>query len=262
MARLSESIAELRRDGDRYTIDAPEEWAQGRTLYGGMTLALAYEAARRYFDDLPPLVSAQCVFVGPAQGKLHFLPGLLRRGRSTTMVAVEAVGDDGPVLRASFVFAHPRDSGVTIGAPPITDADDPESSRSLFPEGDGRAPGFTRNFDMRLGAGQQGGTGGDPMMAVWTRFTEPPGVDPVTALLAIADAPPPAAIVRFPVMGPLSSVTWHIDILTIPDNMDGWFLARAEADRASRGMTTQDMKLWSADGDCLAIGRQQIAIFV
>ncbi|MCM8556546.1 thioesterase family protein [Sphingomicrobium sediminis] len=262
MPALSDAIAQLERDRDRFTIQAPEDWAQGRTLYGGMTLALAHEAARLYFDDLPPLKSAQCVFVGPAQGKLHFLPGILRKGRSTTMVAVEAVSDDGPVLRASFVFAAPQASGIEVTPPPLPDVLPPDEAGPLFPGNNSRAPGFTANFDMRLGAGSQGGSGGEPMMATWAKFIDQPGVDATTALLALADAPPPAAIVRFPVMGPLSSVTWHIDLLEEPDNVDGWHLLRAEAEQAEDGMTTQDMKLWSEDGRCLAIGRQQIAVFV
>ena len=259
---LAAAFETLARDGDRFTIEAPEAWAQGRTLYGGMTMALAHEAARRYFDYLPPLKSAQCVFVGPAAGRLHFLPGMLRKGRSTTMVAVEAVSDDGPVLRASFVFASPRESGVTVEAPALPEVLPPEESGPLFPGDADRAPGFTANFDMRLGAGAMGGSQGEAMMATWTRFRERPGGDPTSALLALADAPPPAAITRFPVMGPLSSVTWHIDLLQPPGPVDGWYLLRAEAEQAADGMTTQDMKLWAEDGTCLAIGRQQIAIFV
>ncbi|MEN3973438.1 thioesterase family protein [Sphingomicrobium sp. XHP0235] len=262
MANLSDALQSFARDGDRFTIVAPEAWAQGRTLYGGMTLALAHEAARRYFDDLPPLRSAQCVFVGPASGRLHFMPGLLRRGRSTTMVAVEAVSDEGPVLRASFVFGADRESEVSVDSPPLPQVLAPEQSGPLFGHSESRAPGFTANFDMRLGGGSQGGSGGEAMMAVWSRFTEAPDCDPTTALLAIADAPPPAAITRFPVMGPLSSVTWHVDMIAPWDDPAGWVLARAEADQAASGMTTQDMKLWSECGDCLAIGRQQIAIFV
>ncbi|MBW0145386.1 thioesterase family protein [Sphingomicrobium clamense] len=261
MARLAESFEALVRDGDRFTIEAPTEWAQGRTLYGGMTLALAHEAARRYFDDLPPLLSAQCVFVGPASGTIHFLPGLLRRGRSTTMVAVEAVGDQGPILRASFVFGASRDSAVSVDAPGLPEVSTPDDAIPLFATGNERAPGFTANFDMRLGGGAQGVSGGEPMMATWARFREAPGANPVSALLALADAPPPAAITRFPTLAPLSSVTWHIDLVEQPDDVDGWHLLRANAEHAADGMTTQDMKLWREDGLLLAIGRQSIAIF-
>ncbi|MCJ8191923.1 thioesterase family protein [Sphingomicrobium aestuariivivum] len=261
MARLAESFDALRRDGDRFTITAPEAWAQGRTLYGGMTMALAHEAARRYFDDLPPLRSAQCVFVGPAAGRVHFLPGILRKGRSTTMVAVEAVSDDGPVLRASFVFGSSRDSAVAVEAPGLPEVSTPDEAIPLFATGNERAPGFTANFDMRLGGGAQGVSGGEPMMATWAKFRDPPGGDPVSALLALADAPPPAAITRFPQVAPLSSVTWHIDLVARPEEVDGWHLLRAEAEHSGEGMTTQDMKLWREDGQLLAIGRQNIAIF-
>ncbi|WP_265562277.1 acyl-CoA thioesterase [Sphingomicrobium arenosum] len=259
--RLGEVFDALVRDGDRFTITAPEAWAQGRTLYGGMTLALAHEAARRYFDDLPPLRSAQCVFVGPAAGRVHFLPGILRQGRSTTMVAVEAVSDDGPVLRASFVFGARRDSVVQVDPPALPDVRSPATSGPLFGQGNDRAPGFTANFDMRLGGGSQGLSGGAPMMATWAKFREAPGGDPVSALLALADAPPPAAITRFPALAPLSSVTWHLDLVAKPVDVDGWHLLLAEAEHSGEGMTTQDMKLWSEDGRLLATGRQNIAIF-
>ncbi len=59
MSALRQTVDSLVQEGDSYVIEAPEEWAQGRTLYGGMTAALSYAAAQRAHSDLRLLRSAQ-----------------------------------------------------------------------------------------------------------------------------------------------------------------------------------------------------------
>ena len=71
---LADVIASLEPQDLTFTLDAPPSWSQGRTLYGGMTAALAWAAAGRAFPDLPPLRSVQAAFVGPAAGRLAFAP--------------------------------------------------------------------------------------------------------------------------------------------------------------------------------------------
>jgi hypothetical protein len=46
-------------------FDTPANWLQGRTIYGGLSVALALQAALRDGPTgLPPLKSAQIAFVG------------------------------------------------------------------------------------------------------------------------------------------------------------------------------------------------------
>src|SRR5690606_6594214 len=89
MSSLRAVVEQLTPEADGFAIDAPEDWGQGRTLYGGMTAALAYEAVKRAHGELAPLRSAQFSFIGPATGRLRFTSTLLRRGRSSTIIAAD-----------------------------------------------------------------------------------------------------------------------------------------------------------------------------
>ncbi|MBB3763410.1 acyl-CoA thioesterase [Sphingomicrobium lutaoense] len=255
------ALKALERDKNGFSIHAPADWAQGRTLYGGMTAALAHECAIRSLDGLPPLRSAQMLFVGPAEGRLSFTATLLRQGRSATLVAVDAHGEKGQVLRASLVFGAARESMVTFSDLAIPDAPPPDQCQGLFGDAAARAPGFTGNFIMLNADGGRPFMGDEAPLRLWTRFRDAPGANPTSALLAMADVPPPAAMTRFRQFAPISSMTWQIDILHHPESMDGWHLMRSRAEGAGEGYSPQEMQLWDESGRCLAAGRQSIAIF-
>lgn len=239
---------------------APESWAQGRTLYGGMTAALAWAATIRSQPDLPPLRSAQIAFVGPASGQLTITPTLIRRGRSAAFVRTSVAGDAGPAAECLFSCGSPRDSRVSHRSPRAPDVQPPGECGPLFPGGPG--PSFARNFEMLLADGSPPFSGGVPSFTCWTRYARPQGVEPLTALLALADALPPAAMVSFPEFGVISSMTWTIEVDALPDAADGWFLQQATAEDTADGYSRQAMTLWDEQGRRLFAARQTVAIFV
>ncbi len=259
---LANALLALTPEEDAFVIDAPAEWAQGRTLYGGMSAALAHETAIRSFDNLPPLRSAQLLFVGPAEGRLTFAATLLRQGRSATLVAVDAHGEKGQVLRASLVFGGARDSVVTFADLPMPEVPSADECEGLFGDASVRTPGFTGNFIMLNAGGGRPFSGDEGALQLWTKFRDAPGGNVTSALLAMADVPPPAAMTRFPQFAPISSMSWQIDIVHQPGSMDGWHLMRSCAEGAGEGYSPQEMQLWDEEGRCLAAGRQSIAIFI
>jgi hypothetical protein len=83
------------------------------------------------------------------------------------------------------------------------------------------------------------------------------------SLLALADAPPPAAMSMFKEPGRISSMTWMAEFLTEDiETTDRWFLARHVAQTARNGYSSQEMLLWNKDRQPIMIGRQTIALFV
>lgn len=258
---LGEVVADLAPAGHGWTLEAPVSWAQGRTLYGGMTAALAHAAALHAFPDLPPLRSIQVAFVGPAAGALTIRPELLRRGKSAAFLSVDVAGEAGTAARCLFSFGAPRTSKVRHLAPPAPAVPAPDDCGPLFPGNHG--PDFARNFDMRFAAGNRPFTGGAPAgFTCWTRFARPQGADPMTALIALADALPPAAMVSFPEFGVISSMTWSIEVDAEPSEADAWFLQLADAEDSADGYSRQAMTLWDAAGRRLFAARQTVAIFV
>ncbi len=263
MSSLRAAVETLTPEGADFVYDAPEDWSQGRTLYGGMTAALAFEVVKRTHGDLSPLRSAQLTFIGPATGHLHFTSTLLRRGRSSALIAAECFSEEGPAARAVFVFGAARESKVAHDFSAKPDVAAAEACPPFRKEGGATRPGFWNNFETRLGAGSRliEPDAVRPEFAVWTRFLDTGGADPTTATLALADCLPPAAMVHFPQPAPISTMTWTIDIAQTPRSVDGWHLLWSASEHAAEGYSLQNMAMWSPSGDLIALGRQTVAIF-
>ncbi len=258
MSALRTVIEGLSADDGTWTVKAPAAWSQGRTLYGGMTAALYFEAARRLAPEMP-LRSAHVLFAGPAGGTLTLRPKLLRAGRSRAAVSVGCEGEAGEAALATFAFGSDRQSRVDHAAAPRALPSKAPGDCPVFIE---RTGGFHERFELRLAEGSSLMSGGVPDFTVWVRFREPPDVDPTTALLALADALPPAAMARFPERAPISTISWSVDVLTKVDRVDGWYLLRSASEHTRGGYSTQAMALWDAECRQLAIGRQSVAIFI
>lgn len=248
--------------GSGWEIEAPEGWRQGRTLYGGITGALCAAAAQRTHPDLPPLRSAQMALVGPAAGRIRFESAIVRQGRSSTVVEVAAEGEAGPAARAIFTYAAARDSAVAHDTASAPGVPSPQDCPEYFPKG-GFAPGFSGNFEARLAAGARPLTAGAaPDLTIWVRHRHDAGDDATLALLALADVPPPAAMITFPQPAPISTATWSLDLFQPLTGAPGdWRLLRSVSEQASDGYSLQAMAVWDVDGRRIAAARQLVAIF-
>ena len=253
---LSNLLTKLRTDD--LSVDIPAGWMQGRTAYGGLSSAIALEAARTISDDLPPLKSGQIAFVGPIAEAVSAKPRLLRRGKNTAFVQVELESQGGVGMIASFIFMNGRDSTVAfdrvpeIELPSIPSDDEARSGPPEF---------FTSQFDYpdkRLVLGK-----GDVHLANWHRLKERDGLNPMVELMAIGDALPPAAMGAMEKPGPVSSMNWQFNLLTeTPETTDGWWWVDAEGHQAANGSSSQYMSLRNADGKPVMMGMQSVAIFV
>lgn len=259
---FSDLLAAMVPTPDGYAVDVPGDWLQGRTAYGGLSAALCLEATLRRSPDLPPLRSAQFAFVGPATGTLTIAPTLLRQGKSTSFVGVDLTGEAGIAVRSLLCFGAGRASTLDHWAMPAPKVDGPDVCPPFFnsPE----RPSFSRHFDARLADGARPRTpGADPRMLVWIRHCEASATAPMTRLVALADALPPAAMVLFPAeMRPISTMTWTIDMLgDMPASDTGWWLIQTIAQTAAVGYSAQDMGVWNDRGEPVAAMRQMVAVF-
>ncbi len=253
-------LARLTGAGEGGALPVGDDWRQGRTLYGGLSAALCYEATKRRLGVSGALRSAQIAFIGPAAGDLHIEVATLRRGKSTVFASADLTGEAGLAVRALFCFGAERDSVFDISSLPPPDVRDPEDCPSFFDTD--RRPQFSQHFDSRLAAGPRPVSGGsDPDISLWIRHADR-SASGMTALIALADAPPPAAMGLFTAPAPISSMTWMIDVIDPqPSTEDGWWLCRSTAQTVRHGYSAQAMRLWNRRGDPILVGRQSVAVF-
>ena len=263
MTRYTELLSSLHRKSD-HSIDAhvPESWMQGRTTYGGLTAALSFQGALGLVDDIP-IRSAQVAFVGPVGGDIRIKPTLLRRGKNTAFVSVDVVAETGVAAQSIFAFGAQRESTLHFDDMPMPAARPPEEIEPFFDKGRPR-PGFTQNFDMLMASGGRPISGSsEKSIGLWMRHLDPDAPQDATAVLAIGDAPPPAAMSMLSVPSRISSMTWMAEFMTdtISTDPEGWFFAQHTAQLAKDGYSSQSMRLWNRQGEPILVGRQTIAVF-
>lgn len=238
---------------DNGTATIGDDWLQGRTAYGGISAAIALQAVKAKYPDLPPLRSAQIAFIGPLAGAVTAKPVLLRRGKNSAFIGVDLAGAEGVGLRALFLFMATRDSAVSLRALPPPDIALDEGAvmdSAALPQG------FLRNFDVAPWQ-RAGGT-----VRAWRRLKDREGLDPEVEFLAIADALPPAAMSLIEGWGPISTTTWQLNLIAPPETLDGWWLLEAVTLDARDGHSSQTMTLWNRDGAAVATATQSVALFL
>ena len=256
---LVDILAAAETGENTLTADLPDTWMQGRTAYGGLTAAIALEAAMRSQADLPPLRSAQTAFVGPLAGEITVETCLLRRGRTAAYIEANVMAAGKLGLKALFVFMTALESAIDYADSARPDVPAPEDAAPAMTNPDPTF--FTNNLEYRHALPiEQRHT---PDFMRWVRLKERAGLDPMVELMAIGDALPPAAMALFDKPGPISSMTWMLNILSAePVTRDGWWLSRSTADLVRDGSSSQTMQMWNADRQPVVTGMQSVAIFV
>ncbi|WP_323760403.1 thioesterase family protein [Maricaulis sp.] len=253
------SDAEIDAAGATLTVSVPDTWMQGRTVYGGLTAALALEAAIRSAPDLPPLRSAQIAFVGPLAGTVTVSTELLRRGRTAAFIEASVHADGKLGMKALFVFMVGLESSIDYSVTARPDVPGPGDAAPARANPDPKF--FTSNLEYRHGLPIEARH--DPDFMRWVRLKDRTGLHPMVELMAIGDALPPAAMALFSRPGPISSMTWQVNLLMAePATSDGWWLSRSTADLARHGSSSQAMQVWNAAREPVVTGMQSVAIFV
>jgi len=261
MVEFTPLLDSMTTDGQTCSITATEDWLQGRTCYGGLSAAFCLHSVSLQLGEMPPLRSAQFAFVGPASGAITIRPTVLRKGKSTTFVGVEASGDAGLSARATLCYGNARTSAIGYGSLPAPNVGDAEACPPFFRP----IPGlnFLQHFEGRFAGGSVPfSQAKDPSFTLWIRHRDPAQPASTTALVALTDAPPPAALVLMKTAGPISTMTWSIDMLTDTiETRDGWWLLQTRAENVAGGYSSQATTLWNADRQPVMVCRQNVAVF-
>jgi acyl-CoA thioesterase len=256
----------LSRSPDR-TVSVPDTWRQGRAMFGGLAASLCVQAATDAIPDLPPLRSAQFLFVGPAAESVRMSASLLRRGKSAVIASAEMSDATGTLVRWHLCFGNARSSAIDYNALKAPDVAPPESYPRFEPPRGSGAPVFFQNFDMRVaGKGMPFSGAKDPDFLTWMRFRADADVSadvaPAVALICIADAPPSSGVLMFKAPAPISTIAWSLDVVAdTPLTKDGFWLVRRRLDFAKDGYSTETITVWNSEREPMMVARQNVALF-
>ena len=164
------------------------------------------------------------------------------------------------------MWRNGRESSITIQPLPRPDTKSPEESM-LLPFIPGLTPTFTQHYNMAIAIGQPPASQSKTSeLGAWIRFKKQ---DPVgePEIIAFMDLLPPAVIQMASTFKPVSSLTWHLEMLddlSQPDTADneGWWFFHADAQATANGYSQQHATLYSPSGRAIAMSQQVITIFV
>lgn len=249
-------------------VTVPADWLQGRTVFGGMQMALAGRAMRQAMPDECrdlPLRSAQMTFVGPVFGNepIRLRARTLRRSKSTVHARCDIEAPDGSVactVVGIFGVARPSQfvREMPVPDPGRRPQDLASPAASSYP-----IPAFMKHFEARWAVGDPPFSGStEPRSLIYARLRDREcGAE--DALLALADVIPTPVLSMLTRPAPASSLSWMIEILRDPGALDyrDWVLIDTEVRAGTAGYLSQTSVLYGADGHAYSVSHQTVGVF-
>ena len=243
-------------------LDVPEDWLQGRTLFGGLQAVVGLAAMRSLAPEAP-LRSLQVTFLAPVPGgPVRSRARILRSGKSATHVEARIVDGDNTLAVMVGVFGLARASAVTVRPqqPEVT----PENP-VVLPFIPGVAPNFTQHFKVRWIKGGLPWSGIQKPESVIELAMRDTGNATESHVVAMADFLPPVALSYLKTPVAAASLTWMLELLTedvssLALALDGWRID-ATMTAAHGGYINQSSVLWGPGGVPVALGRQTMVVF-
>lgn len=258
--KFSELMQSMTFDGSGCQLQAPDDWMQGRSVYGGLQAAVIVAAMRRLIPADQPLRSLQMTFIAPVNSSMNGRAQILRSGKHTTHVEARLMGGANVLAQAIAVFGYARDSAVKrtpVQAPIVN-----PGSRVL-PFVAGISPNFMQQFTARWLRGDLPFSNSSKHDLAISVDMHDDVLASESHLMALADYVPPVAfsMLSKPVFG--SSLTWMLEVLTESyreSPLKDWRMD-AEMCAAADGYTHQSTMIWGPDGTPVALSRQTMVVF-
>lgn len=264
---FSQVLASIDRTaGASSTVTVPPDWLQGRTVFGGLQMALGTRAMRAVLPlqaAALPLRSAQMTFVGPLLGgqPIRMDAEALRVGKSTVHARCDLRHDDGKLASTVVaIFGGPRESHFVKEMPRPDPGMKPDQSDSMW---HASGPDFRQHFDVRIARGGGPYTGyHEPRSMIYARLRDR-DCGSEDAVLALADVIPTPVLSTLKSPAPASSVNWMIELLRDPAYLDlhDWVLIDTEVRAGTAGYLSQTSVLYGADGHAYSVSHQTVAVF-
>tara|TARA_R110002167_G_scaffold32146_1_gene104839 strand:+ start:1442 stop:2230 length:789 start_codon:yes stop_codon:yes gene_type:complete len=246
------------------SIQISEEWAQGRSIFGGFVAAVVYQAMLKELDDARPVRSLQISFVGPVLigHALELTTEVLRKGKSVTQILGRGIQNGQTQITIVASFGHARKSILKVNEPVSKFDETPESIKAM-PFMPGATPNFTRFFDFRYCTQFPFTGSSDQSLKGFVRFKDETVEIGNAELIALVDAWPPAPLSMLTTMSPASSLNWTIDFIKPLPNLSAGEFCQYQADivHVEGGYGVTRAKVWNSSGELIAISQQAVTIF-
>lgn len=259
---------QLIKDADdlaQLQLTVPGDWAQGRTVFGGLSAGLLYQVLKCLVPSERVLRSITFNFVGPlnTEEPFGFNWQILRQGKNATQITANIIQNQQISLTALACFAQDRQSKVKVEAEKKPLPEPPKKAKYI-PQIPGITPKFLRHIDLSISEGKTPFTGSkSSSYKGWMRLKKAPETFTDAHILTLIDAWPPT-ILQMPLgPAPASTMSWNVEFVHPhkPLAPEDWLAYEAHTVQAFGGYGHSEAQIHDKDGELVAISRQLIAIF-
>lgn len=241
----------------------PATWAQGRTIYGGLTAAILLQAAMRGIDPERKLRTMDVNFTRPFEAEKPYDIEVETLGEGRTLSVVQArliqEGKLRAIIRADFCRPLDSDKAVSTFELPAL-----RSQTESFPIQGPMVPTFFQHMEAYL-ASHVPPFGGKPYpeMNGWMRYKEAPNEMTIPHLVGLIDAWPPTAATYRDRPVPVSTISWHMHFTLDADDFgpDDFLGYRSKVSFDEAGISSSTAHIWRPDGRLLAKSVQSNVIY-
>lgn len=264
-----DEISTALRISNHSQVSVPNDWAQGRTVYGGLSAALIFDqmqmVVNQHTEQSRPIRYLNLSFIGPLLTTEPFTVEveLLRSGHSATQLAAKIIQHEQVAVMGQACFGINRESKITI---PNDCKHDMEVAKkaNFIPQIPKVVPKFLRHFDINLQDARF------PFMHSkkshmhgWMRFKKSPDIFNDMHLIACIDAWPCTVLQQLKLPVPASTMSWCLEFpqSRVTIKPADWLAYQANTQHAQDGYVSSDAKVWNQSGELLALSRQTVGIF-
>lgn len=250
---------------ETYQVSISKAWTQGRTVFGGMTAALCYQAAQNLVTDGRPPRAFHCNFVGPVNYDAPVLvtAEILRTGKNVTQIVAKVMQGEDVCVMAQVCFGVNRASVLHLEDQKTHNFKLPRKG-NFIPQIPKLVPKFIQNFELAVEKGNLAlGKSDEAVLNGWSKLKVPPHNMSIAALIAIMDAWPPTMFQLMRLPSPASTMSWDLEFIAPHKYTDGsqWIASVNEATHVADGYGHEQSTFWTAEGEVLAYSRQVVTIF-
>lgn len=249
----------------RHEVVIPASWAQGRTVFGGLSAALLCDAVLQGVDPVRRLRYLKVGFLRPLETEQPFRIEMKEKSAGGTVIVRSAQIVQEDIIRvaveANFITELKSAIQIRTFRPPRLKPWNAESAMRMRGPG---FPAFTQYIDFRTTTEGLPFQGHEvPELGGWMRFETAPETFAEPHLVCLIDAWPPAPVPYYDHIVPLSSINWTIHFAEPLDGVHGdqllGYLARVNYFDNGYGSSSAD--IWAPDGRLLAKSYQTFVIY-
>ena len=248
------------------TFSIAPDWAQGRSVFGGLSAALILHRIETQEPlGKKQLQSLSVNFCGPLEVETpcEIQYSVLSNGKSISQIQGQLLQNKEVKTQITACFGLTRESSIHVSAADSQPKNTMEKA-SPFPYIKGVTPEFIQHLQLGLlnNAFPFSGVSTTDVLG-WMKFKEAPTKFSNPALIALIDAWPPAVLPMLKKPAPASSITWNVEFtepgLTLEKDSSVYY--ECDVTQAHHGYAHTEAKIYHPNGQLIALSRQLVGIY-